>query len=249
MEMKSPSAEEISRLQVSAANYRVRSRPDEAAVRLDSWWIEQYVKGPTILELGCADGIGTEMLLKAAASLDVVDGSPTYCELVRHHISDPRLHITNCLYEEFTPSRRYDDIVIARSLEMVVDPVAILARIHNWLGAGARLHVVVQNVASLHRRIGHALGMLAKLDSINGANALGGNRRMYTREMLIEHVRSAGLKVEFLKGYFLKPFDNATMARGLVDFTNDLIPALYEVGKSVPDELCCFYYALCVQNL
>ncbi len=244
--MSNSRADEISRLQVSAANYRARSTPDEALLHLDRWWIEQYVKGPTILELGCADGVGTEMLLKRAARLDVVDGSPTYCALVRDRISDPRLSITNCLYEEFEPSRRYDDIVIARSLEMVDDPVATLARIRNWLGAGARLHVVVQNAASLHRRIGHALGMLPRLDAVSETNAFVGNRRIYTTEMLIDHVGSAGLKVEFLKGFFLKPFDNATMSHASVDLANELIPALYEVGKSVPDELCHFFYALCV---
>lgn len=243
--MKISSAEEISRLQVSADNWRIRFTPDEVAARLDSWWIDEYVKGPTVLELGCADGVETELLLKRAAGLDIVDGSSTYCGLVRDRISDPRLTITNSLYEEFEPRRHYDDIVIARSLEMVVDPVATLARIRFWLKPEGRLHVVVQNAESLHRRIGCALGMLPRLDAISEANALIGNRRIYTKEILIEHVRSADLKVEFLKGFFLKPFDSETMSRASVDLATKLIPALYEVGKSVPDELCCLYYALC----
>jgi trans-aconitate methyltransferase len=246
--MKETGAEEISRLEVAADNYRVRFSPDEAAVQLDSWWIERYVKGPTILELGCADGVVTEMLLKRAASLDIVDGSSTYCAMVEDRIRDSRMSITNCLYEEFEPSRRYDDLVIARSLEMVADPVATLTRIRGWLKAGARLHVVVQNAESLHRRIGCALGMLPRIDAISAANALAGNRRIYTKEMLIEHVQSADLKVKFLKGYFLKPFDYATMSHARVDLTNELIPALYEVGKSVPDELCLLFYALCVST-
>jgi trans-aconitate methyltransferase len=246
--MKTTSTGEISRLETSAAGYRARSNPYENVARLDKWWIDKYVKGPAILELGPADGVGTEILLKRAATLDVVDGSPTYCALVREYINDPRVRVTNCLYEEFEPSRRYDDIVFARSLEMVADPVAILARIRNWLGTGARLHVVVQNAESLHRRIGNALGMLPSLDAVAENMALLGNRRMYTKEMLKEHIQSAGLKVEFVRGFFLKPFDNATMLHVRVDVASELIPALYEVGKSVPDELCCFFYALCVQT-
>ena len=238
--------DEVARLQVSADNYRVRSTPDEAVVRLDRWWIEAYVEGPVILELGCADGVATEMLLQQAGSLDVVDGSPTYCAIVRDRIKDSRLNITNCLYEEFEPSRRYDDIVIARSLEMVADPVVVLARIRTWLATGGRLHIVVQNAGSVHRRIGVALGMLPRLDAISEANAVIGNRRIHTREMLHQHVREAGFEAQFVKGYFLKPFDLATMSHACADLVNELIPALYEVGTSVPDDLCCFFYALCV---
>jgi hypothetical protein len=52
--------------------------------------------------------------------------------------------------------------------------------------------------------------------------------------------------VEFVKGFFLKPFDYATMSHATADLSTGLIPALYEVGKTVPDGLCSSFYALCV---
>jgi hypothetical protein len=239
-------ADEFARIQASAENYRVSQTPDEAAVRLDSWWIEQYVKGPVILELGPADGVATALLLKRAVSLDVVEGSSKYCAMLRERVNDPRVHITNSLYEDYQPSRVYDDIVLARSLEVVSDPIATLARIRGWLGEVGRFHIVVTNAASLHRRIGHALGLLPRLDAIDQANAAAGNRRIYTKEMLLEQIRAARLRLEVFKGYFLKPFDYSTMSHAGADLARELIPALFEVGKSVPDELCGFFYALCV---
>ena len=100
---------------------------------------------------------------------------------------------------------------------MVDDPVATIAATRGWLMAGGRLHIVVQNAASLHRRIGYALGMLPQLDAISEANLLIGNRRIYTRELLAEHIRVADLRVNVMKGYFLKPFDYATMSHAPAD--------------------------------
>src|SRR5262249_22154044 len=108
-----------------------------------------------------------------------------------------------------------------------------------------RLHIVVQNAESLHRRIGHALGMLPRLDAISEANAQIGNRRIYTKDLLAQHVGAAELTIAVFRGYFLKPFDWGTMSHAPVDLVRDLVPALSDVGDSVPDDLCHFFYACC----
>jgi trans-aconitate methyltransferase len=244
--MKGSNIEETSRLENAAEHYHPLSSLEDAVIKnANKWWIEQYVNGPAILEMGSGEGAATEMLLNRGETLDIVEGSSKHCKLVADRIRDSRLKVINCLYEEFEPLRRYDDIVVAGSLEIVENPVAILARAHNWLSEKGRLHVVVQNAASLHRRIGHALGILPRLDSIGEHNALTGNRRIYTKEMLEEQVRSAGLRIEIFRGFFLKPFDYATMSHASVDLVTKLIPALQEVSKSVPDDLCASFYACC----
>lgn len=228
-----------------AESYRPASDPDAAVLALDRWWIDAYVQGPDILELGCADGTSTRLLLAKAQTLHIVEGAPTYCELLRQHLPDRHIAITNCLYEGFEPGRTFDDIVFARSLDDVADPVALLTRICGWLPPDGRLHVVVQNAASLHRRLGVALGLLPSLESLTEHSRQLAHRRVYTKALLLSHLQAAKFEVLVVKGYFLKPFDYATLRRAKVDLVTQLIPALYEVSKSVPDELCCQLYALC----
>jgi hypothetical protein len=63
--------------------------------------------------------------------------------------------------------------------------------------------------------------------------------------MLQQQVESAGLRLTTFKGYFLKPFDYTTLSHASANLTNELIPALNEVGKTVPDDLCHLFYACC----
>ena len=71
------------------------------------------------------------------------------------------------LLRDFSPSRKFDDVVLARSLDQVDAPVPLLKRIGGWIAPGGRLHVVVQNAESLHRRIGKALGCLPSLTHLS----------------------------------------------------------------------------------
>lgn len=234
------------RLETLASSYVVSQLPDAAVLALDRWWISEYVRGPRVLELGCGDGTSTCMLLDRAAELDVVEGSARYCELVAQNVTDRRVHITNCLYEEFRPQHPYDDIVFARSLDDIPEPVKLLSLLRGWLQPdGGRLHIVVQNAESLHRRIGVAAGLIPAADHLTEHSIRVAHRRVYTKALLVSHVVAAGFAVQHLQGYFLKPFDNETLQRSDLDFKTQLVPALYEVGKSVPDELCCQLYALC----
>jgi hypothetical protein len=228
-----------------AKGYRPASTPDEAILHLDRWWIESHVQGPRVLELGASDGTSTLMLLAKASELDVVEGAARYCELIRQRVNDPRVSVFHSLFEEFEPDRAYEDVVIARSLDYVEDPVALLRTARTWIEPGGRLHIVVQNAASLHRRLGVALGLMPSITYLNDSSRAMGHRRVYTYQLLQDECRLAGYDIELIQGYFLKPFDYATLQGTSFDLATKLFPALFEVGWELPDDLCSQLYALC----
>jgi trans-aconitate methyltransferase len=219
--------------------------PDVALRALDEWWIDSFVVGRKILELGCGDGTSTRMLLSKSPVLEIVEKDPVLCSTAGARLGTDRLAIYNMSYEHFVPDGQYDDIVFARSLDQVDDPVPLLRRIRDWVSSPGRLHVVVQNAESLHRRIGMALGRLPALTHLSERDISSNHKRVYTKAALVADLENAGWQVVFCRGYLLKPFDYDNLGRLDVPLASTLIPALYRVGQTVPDELCCQLYALC----
>jgi 2-polyprenyl-3-methyl-5-hydroxy-6-metoxy-1,4-benzoquinol methylase len=148
------------------------------------------------------------------------------------------------LFEEFEPPRRFHGIVMARALEHLEEPVALLTKMRNWLEPGGRLHVVVPNATSLHRRVGVAMGLLDRPDALSERDVKYGHRRVYDAKLLREHLTLAGWTVERLTGIFLKPLSNAQMAA----FAPDLLEAFFEVGHELPDYCAELYVIAHVPN-
>jgi trans-aconitate methyltransferase len=230
----------------STASYNAASDSADIAIRLmDRWWIDEFLRGPATLELGCGDGTSTRLLLDKGLHVDVVEKEPAFCRMVAESPGRDRLRVHQAAFETFEPPRSYDDVVLARSLDQIADPLTLLARIRNWLAPGGRLHVVVQNAESLHRRIGKALGMLPALTYLSPASIASGHQRVYTKAALVDELQKAGYQVRVCRGFLLKPFDYDSLSRLDVPLVSRLLPALYEVGREMPDELCCQLYALC----
>jgi SAM-dependent methyltransferase len=229
------------------ATRRFNSASDSAdlAIRhLDHWWIDAFLRGPHVLELGCGDGTSTKMLLERSFVVDVVEKDSEFCRIAAVSLPQDRLRIHNTSYESFSPSRPFDDVVFARSLDQVDAPVPLLAQIRAWIAPGGRLHVVVQNAESLHRRIGKALGRLPALTHVTEKSLASGHKRVYTKATLLEDVKAAGFRVVHCDGFLLKPFDYDNLGRVDLPLVEELFPALFAVGQEVPDELCCQLYVL-----
>src|SRR5262249_5026143 len=151
----------------------------------------------------------------------------------------PHVVFHHALFEDFAPPRRFDDIVMARALEHLDDPVGLLRTMRAWLEPGGRLHLVVPNAQSLHRRLGVHMGMLDRPGGLGGRDHKYGPRRVYDDDLLRCHVREAGWRVEQLTGVFLKPLSNAQMTA----FAPELLDALFEVGRELP-RYCAELYAV-----
>jgi hypothetical protein len=107
----------------------------------------------------------------------------------------------------------------------------MLSRIRHWLEPRDQLHLVVPNATSLHRRIGVAMGMLDRPNSLCERACKYGHNRIYDEKLLGEHLDLAGWSVERVKGVFLKPMSNAQTTA----FAPKLLEAFFKVGQERSD--------------
>ena len=63
---------------------------------------KRHIRGPRILEMGPAEGLMTEQLIRLNHTLTVLEGSPTFCEMLAGKFPD--LVIENSLFEDFAPA-------------------------------------------------------------------------------------------------------------------------------------------------
>ncbi len=249
---------ETARLDRVAAWYDPRHDFDRHACLYGASVIRRHAVPGTGLEVACGTGAQTLALLEAFDSLDAFDGSEQNVERTFAAVmaaasaaektsraprppARPAIDITHALAEEFDPGpKRYANIVMTHFLEHVASPVAILRRFASFLADGGAIHVTVPNAGSLHRKIGVAMGMLAKPADLNERDVRLGHRRVYTPSRLRRHVRAAGLRVDRLEGILLKPLSNAQME----GFDPRLVDALFVVGRD-HREMCAEIYVRC----
>ena len=73
------------------------------------------------------------------------------------------------------------------------------------------LHIVVPNAYSLHRRLALAMGIISKVTDFSERDIVLGHRRVYIKNLLLSHLRKAGLRSISFEGILLKPLPNAQM--------------------------------------
>ncbi len=198
------------------------------------------IKGPKVLEMGCSTGIMTRQLAKKFPDLTVIDGSKEYIEYTKNLIKENRTKFIISLFEEFETKDKFDDIIMANILEHVKNPILILKNTKNWLKKTGRIHVMVPNARSLHRRVGQKLGIIRNLDDFSSNDKKIGHRRVYTKESLKKDIKRSGLRTVYYEGIFLKPLPHSQME----SWGKKLFDAFFEIGKQLPD-YCSTIYFIC----
>jgi 2-polyprenyl-3-methyl-5-hydroxy-6-metoxy-1,4-benzoquinol methylase len=226
------------RLDQIAVSYDSTVDFDNNLIRYNYREIRPRLRGPAVLEMGCASGVMTRWLSDDFPTVHVVDGSARYIKEVSARVGS---HVVfhHALFEDFDCPRRFHDIVMARALEHLEDPVGLLQKMHNWLEPGGRLHLVVPNAQSLHRRVGVYMGMLDRPHALSERDHKYGHRRVYDVDLLRGHLAEAGWRTERITGVFLKPLSNAQMEA----FKPELLEAFFEVGRELP-HYCAELYAI-----
>lgn len=236
--------DEMKRLDSIAEDYD----PSSPAGDFDYWFVRfafetiarNIVDGAT-LELGCSTGLMTKLLYDVTCPLVVVDGSSSNIERTRQLVgASAGVEYIHQLWEDFVPDRRYENIVLVRGLEHVREPVDLLSRSREWLTAGGRIHVIVPNARSLHRRIGVYMGLLRDVHELHEGDLRVGHYRVYDRELLFRELSEAGLTPRHWEGIMLKPLANAQMQ----EWPENLIRAFYQAGRELPD-YCGEIYVWC----
>lgn len=92
----------------------------------------RYMIPGSVLELGPAEGVMTDILFPAfSEDYTIVDGADFFVELAKKRHQG--LKGKACLFEDYKPGRKFDNIILGHVLEHVENPVEILKLCSVWL--------------------------------------------------------------------------------------------------------------------
>lgn len=193
------------------------------------------VKG-SILELGPAEGLMTKYLINDTTDLTLVDGSSIFCDDLRKKFQAST--IINCLFEDFSPDVKYDNIILGHVLEHVENPVEILKLAKRWMKKGGVIMAAVPNSRSIHRQASVLMGMQPTEDTMSELDFHHGHRRIYNPESFRNDFLHADFSLVHYGGYWLKPVSNAQIHES---WTTDMLLAFMKLGERYPDTAAEIY--------
>jgi len=208
--------------------------------------VRERMVGPSVLEVGVGNADITSWLSEDG-SFEVVsiDGSaPVLDNAVRKVSCSDRVTFVRTYFEEFDSRQRFDDILVTNSLEHVADPVALLKHMEQFLRPAGSLHITVPNARSLHRMLGAEMGLLVHEEALNEYDIRVGHQRVYTTELLKEHVAAVPFKVADQDGILLKPLADAQMNTLASIYGKEILEGLFALGRRLP-HLAAEIYVCC----
>jgi len=191
---------------------------------------KRHLAGKTILELGPAEGVMTELLNKSGLALTLVEGSSLFCRSLEKRF--PKAKVYNSLFEEFLPEQQFDNIIMGHVLEHVEDPISLLIRAQKSLSPNGKILSAVPNAHSIHRQAAVLMGLLKSENSLSEADIHHGHRRVFTPDSFKDCFVKAGLKIEVMGGYWLKPLSNKQIEE---NWTPAMLNAFMALGEKYPD--------------
>jgi len=190
----------------------------------------RFLQKSRILELGPAEGLMTEHLLKFDDKLTVVEGSSVFAEQLKEKF--PSLHIIHALFEETEIKDQFDFIVLGHVLEHVADPIVLLQIIKKWLAPGGKVLCAVPNAQSLHRQAAVEMGLLESVFSQSEKDIHHGHMRIYSPETFKSDFTRAGYKIDHFGGYWIKPVSDKQIEES---WTQEMLSAFLKLGESYPE--------------
>jgi 2-polyprenyl-3-methyl-5-hydroxy-6-metoxy-1,4-benzoquinol methylase len=221
---------EVERLEDIAGRSLYAAGVNTDTIRYSFRIFERHLRGDSILEMGPAEGVMTELLAATGKGVTVVEGSRAFCESIAQRM--PAVRVVRSLFENFSPSERFDNIVLGHVLEHVEDPRAIVARAVQWLSPGGRMLAAVPNSRSLHRQAAVLMNLLPREDALNETDIRHGHRRVFDPESFRQCFVDARLDIEKFGGYWIKPVSNRQIEQ---TWTPQMLTAYMELGERYPD--------------
>lgn len=203
-----------------------------------NWYPQRVAELATVgsmLELGLGHGFSTAFFAKTFSRYVALEGSREMIQRFRSRFDVPQLEIIEGFFEDFETDEKFDAIGMGFVLEHVDDPGLILRRYSRFLAPGGSIFIAVPNAESLHRRFGHAAGLLPDMTALSQADLNFGHQRYFTLASLRQMVEQQGLVVQKVEGLFLK----AITTQQLMDLKLDerILQSMLKVGVDYP-ELC-----------
>jgi 2-polyprenyl-3-methyl-5-hydroxy-6-metoxy-1,4-benzoquinol methylase len=220
----------LNRLETIAGKSRYTAGVNADTVRYSFRVFERHLRGDSILEMGAAEGVMTELLANSGKSLTVVEGSKAFCQALAERF--PGVRVAHSLFEDFVPARTFDNIILGHVLEHVEEPTAIVRRAVGWLSPQGRILAAVPNSRSLHRQVAVLMGLIPSEDALNEMDAHHGHRRVFDPESFRQCFLAADLAIEVFGGYWLKPLSNRQIEQ---TWTPEMLDAFMQLGERYPD--------------
>lgn len=220
-------------LESIAQNSLYGAGANEKTVKYSFEIAKRFLTGASILEMGPAEGIMTDLLAMTGKKLTLLEGSSSFCQDLANRFPDAE--VVNALFEEFVPTdgQTYDNIILGHVLEHVENPVEILSRAKNWLTPNSgMLFAAVPNARSLHRQAAVLMGLLGAEDELNEMDHHHGHRRVFNPESFRETFNKSGLKIDIFGGYWLKPVSNTQIE---TTWTDEMLQSFMKLGERYPD--------------
>ncbi|MDL2314382.1 class I SAM-dependent methyltransferase [Desulfovibrio sp. OttesenSCG-928-C14] len=207
-----------------------------------NWYADRIIafsgKKQRVLELGIGHAFTCLKFYEFFNDYTVVDASSDVIQKCRQDHPELADSIRQAFFEDFEPEKTFDIIILGFVLEHVEDPGAVIRKYKSFLSPGGKYYITVPNAESLHRRFGHAAGLLGDVFTLGSGDKMLGHRRLYSVDSLNALLEDCGLHVTRKEGIFLKPFTtNQILQLGLGDA---VYHAMCEVGIAYP-ELCAAF--------
>ena len=191
--------------------------------------VKRHLVGKRLLEVGPADGHMTRGLVKDF-DITLVEPSETLCHKLRQCF--PAAKVVPSLVEDYSPSERFESILLCHVLDHVRDPEEVVRMAGSWLLPGGKIIAIAPNSESLHRQAAVRMGLLPAVNAFSERDQTQGKRRIFNREEFRQLFSNAGLEIEFFGGYWLKPISNRQIEQ---QWTPEMIDAFFALGESYPE--------------
>lgn len=202
-----------------------------------NWYPERIMRlcisEQRLLELGIGHGYTTNRFSHHFERHVVIDGSASVIEQFRQQYPKCPATVVQGYFEQFDTDEKFDIIVMGFVLEHVKNPREILEKYKKYLAPHGRCFVAVPNGESLHRRIGHAAGVLDDMMSLGQGDLALGHERTYSVQTLSQELEAAGYQVVRKEGIFLKPLTTAQLRS--LNLSPKIISGMCEVAVDYPE--------------
>lgn len=208
--------------------------------------VAPYLRGGSVLELGCYNGNSTEVLLDYFPHVHVVEGAKVSAERCALRFGS-QVTVTSSLFTDYVPEQAFHNVFLVHTLEHLDEPIQQLRHIgeHHLKHGSGRLFVACPNANAPSRQIAVAMGLIDHPQAVTQGEALHGHRVTYTLDTLCADLKKAGFRLLQFGGVFFKPLANFQLDKALEHelISEAFLEGCFELGKKYPD-LCSSIYAV-----
>lgn len=186
-----------------------------------------------VAEIGLGSGDTTKMLLDRFDDVICVDVDRARIEDVWEFLGevvvDPAKFVcadaVNVSFDE-----PLDHVFLIGLLEHCADGEAVLLNVKKYLKPSGRIHVLVNNVNSIHRHLGVAVGDIGDIHDLSPSDVRFGHHRVYSSNSIFAEVSRAGFHVDHVDRHYLKPLPSKMMD----ELPLELSRAFVDLGRKFP---------------